>query len=52
MNPEAIEGLRVTLKAKDKQDGGGSVRLGELAQVISKGGRSFTVLAGEEDVSF
>lgn len=56
MNPDAIEGLKVSLKGKGGGGGKGgdhgSVKLGELAQVISKGGRSFTVLAGEEDVSF
>ena len=46
-NPEAIEQLRVNLvKGSNK-----TVRLGEVAQVVPKGGRSVTIIVGEEDVS-
>jgi ribosome recycling factor len=46
LNPDVIENLRVHLKG-DKE----SVRLGDLAQVIPKGGRTLTIMVGEEDVS-
>jgi ribosome recycling factor len=46
LNPEVIENLRVHLKG-----GKESVRLGDLAQVIPKGGRMLTIMVGEEDVS-
>lgn len=45
-NPDLVEGLRVRL---DKS-GGGTARLGDLAQVIPKG-RALHVLVGEQDVS-
>lgn len=47
LNTEAIEGLRVQLSKGSKD----SVRLGELAQVVPKGGRMVTILAAEDDVS-
>lgn len=46
-NPDAIENLRVHLSKGNKE----TVKLGELAQVIPKGGRMVSVLVGEEDVS-
>jgi hypothetical protein len=46
-NTAAIESLRVHL-SKDSKD---SVKLGDLAQVVPKGGRMVTLLAAEEDVS-
>ncbi|TGO47323.1 hypothetical protein BCON_0283g00080 [Botryotinia convoluta] len=44
-NPEVLEGLRVKL-GKDAKE---SFRLGDLAQVLPKGGRSVVVLVGEKD---
>ncbi|KAK2749810.1 hypothetical protein FQN55_003046 [Onygenales sp. PD_40] len=44
-NPEAIESLRIPLKKGAKE----TAKLGELAQVIPKGGRMVTVLVGEEE---
>ncbi|KAF7910753.1 uncharacterized protein EAF01_002262 [Botrytis porri] len=46
-NPELLEGLRVKL-GKDAKE---SFRLGDLAQVLPKGGRSVAVLVGEKDHS-
>jgi ribosome recycling factor len=46
-NPELLEGVRVQLKKDNKQ----SIRLGDLAQVVPKGGKSVVVLVGEADVS-
>ena len=46
-NPELLEGVRVQLKKDNKQ----SIRLGDLAQVVPKGGKSIVVLVGEADVS-
>ncbi len=46
-NPELLEGVRVHLKKENKQ----SIRLGDLAQVVPKGGKSIVVLVGEADVS-
>lgn len=46
-NTESIETLRVKPHKGSKD----SVKLGELAQVVPKGGRMVTVLASEEDVS-
>jgi ribosome recycling factor len=46
-NPEFLESVRVQLKKEDKL----TIRLGDLAQVVPKGGRSIVVLAGEADVS-
>jgi ribosome recycling factor len=46
-NPELLEDVRVHLIKGDKK----SIRLGELAQVLPKGGRSLMVLVGEKDVS-
>jgi len=47
-NPEILENLRVRLSKDSKA----SERLGDLAQVIPKGGRSVMLLVGERDVSF
>ncbi|KAK2811939.1 hypothetical protein FQN50_001646 [Emmonsiellopsis sp. PD_5] len=44
-NPEAIESLRIPLKKGAKE----TAKLGELAQVIPKGGRMVTVLVGEDE---
>ncbi|KAL2005007.1 hypothetical protein VTN00DRAFT_2857 [Thermoascus crustaceus] len=44
-NPDAIENLQVQLSKGNKE----TVKLGELAQVIPKGGRMVSVLVGEED---
>lgn len=46
-NPEVIENLRVSL-AKDSKK---TERLGDLAQVLPKGGRMLMILVGEKDVS-
>lgn len=46
-NSEAIENLRVQLVKGAKE----TVKLGQLAQVVPKGGRIVTILVGEEDVS-
>ena len=46
-NTESIESLRVRPHKGSKE----SVKLGDLAQVVPKGGRMVTVLASEEDVS-
>ena len=48
LSTETIEGLWVQLSKGSKD----SVRLGELAQVVPKGGRMVTVFVAEEDVSF
>jgi ribosome recycling factor len=45
-NPELLEAVRVHLSKDSKT----SVRLGELAQVLPKGGRSVVVLVGEAAV--
>jgi ribosome recycling factor len=45
-DPEAIESLRVQLVKGQKE----TVRLSEVAQVVPKGGRSMTVLVGDEEV--
>lgn len=45
-NTATLEGLKVQL-SKDSQD---VVRLGDLAQVVPKGGRMVTILAAEEQV--
>jgi ribosome recycling factor len=45
-NPELIEAVRVRLG----EDGSGSERLGDLAQVLPKGGRQIQILVGEKDV--
>ena len=44
---EAIESLRVHLVKGSKE----TVKLGELTQIIPKGGRMVTVLAADEEVS-
>jgi ribosome recycling factor len=46
-NPEILENVRVHL-SKDSKN---SERLGDLAQVLPKGGRSVMLLVGEKDVS-
>jgi ribosome recycling factor len=46
-NPELLEVVRVQLNKDNKQ----SIRLGDLAQVVPKGGKSVVVLVGEADVS-
>jgi ribosome recycling factor len=46
-NTATLEGLKVQLST-DIQD---SVKLGDLAQVVPKGGRMVTILVAEEDVS-
>lgn len=48
LNAEVIEEFRVHLSKGSKD----SVKLGELAQVVPKGGRMVTILVAEEDVSF
>jgi ribosome recycling factor len=45
-NPEILESLRVQLNKDVK----GTERLGDLAQVLPKGGRSLMLLVGEKDV--
>jgi ribosome recycling factor len=47
-NPEVLEALRVKLS----KDGKESFRLGDLAQVLPKGGRSVQLLVGEQDVGY
>ncbi|KAJ9272267.1 hypothetical protein DTO212C5_1452 [Paecilomyces variotii] len=44
-NPEALENLRVHIVKGAKE----TIKLGQLAQVVPKGGRIVTVLVGEED---
>ena len=46
-NPELLESVRVQLSKDSKA----TERLGDLAQVLPKGGRSLMVLVGEKDVS-
>jgi len=46
-NPEALENVRVHLRKESKA----TERLGDLAQVLPKGGRSLMVLVGEQEVS-
>jgi ribosome recycling factor len=47
-NPELLESIRVQLKKDNKL----TIRLGDLAQVVPKGGKSVVVLVGEADVSW
>lgn len=47
-NTAVLEGLKVSL-SKDGQD---TARLGDLAQVVPKGGRMVTILVAEEEVSY
>ena len=47
-NPETLENLRVQLSKDNKR----TERLGDLAQVLPKGGRSVMILVGEKEVSF
>ncbi|PYH50869.1 ribosome-recycling factor [Aspergillus niger CBS 101883] len=44
-NTVSIESLRVQLSKSSKQ----SIKLGDLAQVVPKGGRMVTILASDED---
>ncbi|KAI9880145.1 MAG: hypothetical protein M1830_005174 [Pleopsidium flavum] len=44
-NPEILEALRVQLVKGSKE----TVRLGELAQIVPKGGRAVIVMVGEKD---
>jgi len=45
-NPELLEGIRVHLVKEGKE----SERLGDLAQILPRGGRKVDVLVGEADV--
>lgn len=45
-NPELLENLKVVLRKDAKE----SFRLGDLAQVLPKGGRSIVLLVGEKEV--
>jgi ribosome recycling factor len=45
-NPEVLENLRVHLIKDNKS----SERLGDLAQVLPKGGRNLMILVGEKEV--
>lgn len=47
-NPETLENVRVFLA----KEGKATERLGDLAQVLPKGGRSVMLLVGEKDVSY
>lgn len=47
-NPELLESIRVQLKKDNKL----TIRLGDLAQVVPKGGKSVVVLVGEAAVSW
>lgn len=47
LNTETIESLRVTITKGGKE----TARLGDLAQVMPKGGRAMTILVLDEDVS-
>lgn len=47
-NTGSIENLRVQLSKGSKE----TARLGDLAQVVPKGGRMVTILASEDDVSY
>lgn len=64
-NPKLLEDLRVTIArelGKEKAESGKrgakhdaratTERLGDLAQVVPKGGRALTVMVAEEDVSY
>ncbi|EEH37221.1 ribosome recycling factor domain-containing protein [Paracoccidioides lutzii Pb01] len=48
-NPGTIESLRVAVTKGDGKGSKETVRLGELAQVIPKGGRMLTLLVGEDE---
>lgn len=49
-NPEVLEGLKVQVARGKGAEGKASVRLGDLAQVIPRGGRTVVVMVGEADV--
>ena len=46
-NPDVLDGLRVNLVKGSKE----SIKLGDLAQVVPRSGRTIVVLVGEADVS-
>ncbi|KAL1961599.1 hypothetical protein VTN77DRAFT_1399 [Rasamsonia byssochlamydoides] len=46
LNPEVIENLRVQVTKGSKE----TAKLGELAQVVPKGGRTLAIIVGEEDL--
>ncbi|CRG92201.1 ribosome recycling factor [Talaromyces islandicus] len=46
LNPEVIENLRVSVDKHSNE----TVKLGELAQVVPKGGRSVAIIVGEEEL--
>lgn len=48
LNPEVIESLRVTVDKNSNE----TVKLGELAQVVPKGGRAVAIIMGDEAVRF
>ena len=47
-NPDLLEGLRVHLVKGSKE----TLKLGDLAQVVPRGGRTIAVLVGEAEVCF
>jgi len=49
-NTEVLEGLRVRVARGKGAEGKESVRLGDLAQVVPRGGRTVVVMVGEADV--
>ncbi|KAI9811354.1 MAG: hypothetical protein M1827_005514 [Pycnora praestabilis] len=49
-NPEIIENLRVSLKGKVTGQSE-TMKLGELAQVVPRGGRTVIVMVGDKDVN-
>lgn len=48
LNPEVIENLRVSVDKNSNE----TVKLGELAQVVPKGGRAVAIIVGDEEVRF
>jgi ribosome recycling factor len=46
-NPESLENVRVSLSKESKE----TIKLGDLAQVIPKGGRNIILLVGDKEVS-
>ncbi|QKX54000.1 uncharacterized protein TRUGW13939_01082 [Talaromyces rugulosus] len=46
LNPEVIENLRVSVDKNSNE----TVKLGELAQVVPKGGRSVAIIVGDEEL--
>ena len=47
-NPDIVEALRVQLTKGSKE----TVRLGDLAQVVPRGGRTVVIMVGETDVCY